>query len=119
MVFVPQITQIASCVQEIVSGDLGLKLEKVVELGDGVSTGRMWDVRMAMVKNARGPKGGKKKVAGVDGEGVREEEQEGSVEPASPLVGTIPPMVCRPIVGEMTRGGGFVALWKKISPLDD
>lgn len=116
LVFVPQITQIATCVQEIVTKDLGLKLEKVVELGDGVSTGRMWDVRMATLKNTRLSKRVGKK-GSDEGEATGEAAGEDkSNESASPSVGTIPPMVCRPIVGEMTRGGGFVGLWKKISP---
>lgn len=114
LVFVPQITQIATCVQEIVTRDLGLKLEKVVELGDGVSTGRMWDVRMATLKNTRLSK----RVGKKEGEGAESVEEEEAREDANPSVGTIPPMVCRPIVGEMTRGGGFVGLWKKISPYE-
>lgn len=111
LVFVPQITQIATCVQEIVTKDLGLRLEKVVELGDGISTGRMWDVRMATLKKAKAAQRVIEKEAGT--EGVVERTLESRL--PEPSVGTIPPMICRPIVGEMTRGGGFVALWKKIS----
>lgn len=114
LVFVPQITQIATCVQEIVTKDLGLKLEKVVELGDGVSTGRMWDVRMATLKNTRLSK--RLKQGDSDGEVV---DQNGASEGTAPSIGTIPPMVCRPIVGEVTRGGGFIGLWKKITRSED
>lgn len=120
LVFAPQITQIATCVQEIVTRDLGLKLERVVELGDGISTGRLWDVRMAMLKNTRVSKRVKKEVAeGDGGEDGGEVEGADSSSAPSPLVGTIPPMVCRPIVGELTRGGGFIGLWKKVGVWED
>ena len=113
LVFVPQITQIATCVQEIVTKNLGLKLEKVVELGDGISNGRLWDVRMATLKNPRPLQDE------LDPQQKAEAEKSSaagsSPEPAKPSVGTIPPMVCRPIVGELTRGGGFIGLWKKIT----
>ena len=116
LVFAPQITQIATCVQEIVTNNLGLKLEKVVELGDGISTGRLWDVRMASLKNARSrlskfaiEESGKEQGTG------HAKDLPGEQDSLEPMVGTIPPMVCRPIVGEMTRGGGFVALWKRMT----
>lgn len=105
LAFAPQITQIAACVQEIVMKELGLKLEKVIELGDGISTGRYWDVRMAKLKNSK---------AG-DNAVHRDIEASTNVKDAGESAGKIPPMVCRPIVGELTRGGGFVALWKRIS----
>lgn len=111
LVFVPQITQIATCVQEIVSKNLHLKLERVVELGDGISTGRSWDVRLAHLKHTKASKF-------ADRSDDPENEDTAPVV-AAPKVGTIPPMVCRPIVGEMTRGGGFIGLWKKISQEKD
>lgn len=113
LVFVPQITQVASCVQEIVGNDLGLKLEKVVELGDGISNGRLWDVRLADLRNTR-----LSKFAKDGAEHEPDSEAELNIvdgrQPTKSAVGTIPPMVCRPMVGETTRGGGFVALWKKV-----
>ena len=101
LVFVPQLTQIAACVQEIALNGFDLKLDTVLELGDGVSTGRNWDVRMADLKNSR-----------VSKHAI---SQDGADEKTASTASTIPPMVCRPIVGEMTRGGGFIGLWKKIS----
>lgn len=106
LAFAPQITQIAACVQEIVTRDLGLKLEKVVELGDGVSTGRYWDVRMAKVRDSKSPQDVS------HGEGVVEAVDTGTI--IDQIADKIPPMVCRPIVGELTRGGGFIGLWKRI-----
>lgn len=120
-VFAPQITQIATCVQEIVTRDFGLKLEKVIELGDGVSTGRLWDVRMAMLKNKVSRVSKRVKSGSADGDAadIAATDDGEPVEMPEPLVGTIPPMVCRPIVGEMTRGGGFIGLWKKVSVWED
>lgn len=103
LAFAPQITQIAACVQEIVSRDLGLRLEKVVELGEGVSTGRYWDVRMAKVRNSKQSES----VSEIHSDAVEEAT-------SSETAGKIPPMVCRPIVGELTRGGGFIGLWKRV-----
>lgn len=122
MVFVPQITQIASCVQEIVANDYNLKLEKVVELGDNISTGRFWDVRMAHLKHARlsrhAPLASEPEMTEVERES-QSADTTGSEAGVSELLpreaGAIPPMVCRPIVGELTRGGGFVGLWKKVA----
>ena len=115
LVFVPQITQIAACVQEIVTKDLGLKLEQVVELGDGISNGRLWDVRMATLRNTRTSDHVRN---GLNAQ-QKPENEDSSIdgeyrEATAPSVGTIPPMVCRPMVGELTRGGGFVGLWKRI-----
>lgn len=117
LVFVPQITQIATCVQEIATKDLGLKLQKVVELGDGISNGRLWDVRMATLRNPKMAKG----VANDSGSSLEDSAAENqpvevtSSASTSPSIGTIPPMVCRPLVGELTRGGGFVGLWKRMA----
>jgi hypothetical protein len=46
-VFVPSITQIGECVREIKINSLPLRMDKVLELGDGISNGRPWDVRLA------------------------------------------------------------------------
>ena len=54
VVFVPSITQIGDCVREIKANGLPLRMEKVLELGDGLSNGRLWDVRLAF-KRARAP----------------------------------------------------------------
>jgi hypothetical protein len=53
-IFVPSITQIGDCVREIKANGLPLRMEKALELGDGISNGRLWDVRLAF-KKARDP----------------------------------------------------------------
>lgn len=133
VVFNPSITQIADCVKRIRNERLPLVLEKVVELGPGMSAGREWDVRVATVR-ARHAKqteepsndevvtsenGEKKK-----DEGYKSEETEGadSTVPVNEPVeqGTGDEysrnwaMVCRPKVGKVTIGGGFVGLWSKM-----
>ena len=92
--------------------ELGLKLEKVVELGDGISNGRLWDVRMATLKNTRVSKLAEKEPGAHTGAEV-DDMFSGTAIP-EPSVRTIPPMVCRPMVGELTRGGGFIGLWKRM-----
>lgn len=51
-VFVPSVTQISDCIREISATGLPLRMEKTLELGEGISNGRQWDVRLA-VKRAR------------------------------------------------------------------
>jgi hypothetical protein len=53
-IFVPSITQIGDCVWEIKANGLPLRMEKALELGDGISNGRLWDVRLAF-KKAKDP----------------------------------------------------------------
>lgn len=53
-VFMPSVTQIGECVQLINELRLPLMLEKAVELGTGISSGRLWDVRTASVRRPRG-----------------------------------------------------------------
>lgn len=118
LVFVPQITQIAACIQEIQNKRLPLRQRQVVELGEGVSTGRLWDVRMATVRKAEREA---MKKAQVDKLARTESTTEEDTPPldeaelaASDLPEiTIPPMVCRPKVWEVTRGGGFIGLWSR------
>ena len=106
VVFAPQITQIAACIQGVVSQRLGLKLEQVVELGEGISTGRMWDIRMATLK--------KPKQVDIANEKRQDVHEEDHVPETVKDVHTIPPMVCRPKVGSMIRGGGFIGLWRRV-----
>lgn len=53
-IFVPSITQIGDCIREIKAHSLPLRMEKTLELGDGISNGRLWDVRLAF-KRAKNP----------------------------------------------------------------
>lgn len=53
-IFVPSITQIGDCAREIKANGLPLRMEKALELGDGISNGRLWDVRLVF-KKAKDP----------------------------------------------------------------
>lgn len=125
LVFQPQITQIAGCIQQIAGKNLDLKMNTVLELGEGISSGRQWDVRLATLRSVEREKMAEtqrsrgKASSGSTGQPAVDEEERLKVEPAieesglGPVGNRIPPMVCRPLVGELTRGGGFIGLWRK------
>lgn len=118
-VFMPNVTQIGDCVKIIREQRLPLVLEKAVELGTGISSGRLWDIRMAVRKS-------KPKVREMD-QVTQDSGEDASLEDAPKLptqdaatttledaqVGE-PVLVCRPKVGERIVGGGFVGLWRRI-----
>ena len=130
-VFVPSVTQVGDCIREIKTHDLPLRWETCVEMGDGISNGRLWDVRLAR-KKAKSPTSptvemSKEKSSddelrsdestadrqGVipDGEATSSSDSEvNSQTDDDPQV-----MVCRPKVGEMIVGGGFIGLWRRTS----
>lgn len=135
-VFVPSITQIGDCIQEIRSSALPLVMEKVLELGNGISNGRYWDVRLAH-KKAHDPAETRSVADAAEvydraGVGLQEEgkadivterldhgEDKSDKKQAGVSSGHIgesqPVMVCRPKVGEMVVGGGFVGVWRRQS----
>ena len=121
--FVPSITQIGDYIQEIDKKQLPLEIERVLELGEGISNGRTWDVRLAQVRARMNikPRKVKPKTDSSeeevsqpdDGEAPKIEEVDRPIvaedeEPCGPV------LVCRPKVGKMTIGGGFVGLWRKV-----
>ena len=98
---------------------------KIVELGEGISNGRVWDVRLAKRRRKwDGGIGKKKTTSVVEGywtsevdrpQAKRREEDDPTVE--NTLVtdeDDKPVLVCRPKVGMLTMGGGFVGLWRKV-----
>jgi hypothetical protein len=128
VVFVPSVTQIGDCVRIMRDKGLELQMEKVLELGEGISNGRVWDVRLAR-KRARPSdsspttrenplvdktntwdKGSDANVDDTTGSDV-DSLQSAEVE-ASHAGDSV--MVCRPKVGRMTIGGGFIGLWRKV-----
>lgn len=136
-VFVPSITQIGDCVQQIKAKAIPLKMEKALELGDGISNGRLWDVRLAR-RRAKDPvdkpsttdsdnieeQGPVQEETGTQSETcstVSQQEENGALPPCGINSGKSdsneePVMVCRPKVGERIVGGGFVGLWRRIAP---
>lgn len=121
VVFMPSITQIGECLQMIKDQRLPLVQEKVIELGNGISGGRLWDVRFATKKSGADPSSW---AASSDAEGVTptaEAEEQASASDSASEVSTpeeFPKgesvLVCRPKVGVRIQGGGFVGVWRRI-----
>lgn len=131
-VFAPSITQIAECVREVKANGLPLRMEKALELGDGISNGRLWDIRLAF-KKANDPIDEPSSTGMKDGAETESEEadprseavptssaNEGGRNSSSTAAASpdgdgneAPVMVCRPKVGERVIGGGFVGLWRR------
>jgi tRNA (adenine57-N1/adenine58-N1)-methyltransferase len=128
LIFNPSITQITECVEKVAEEKLPLWLETVYELTGGMSGGREWDVRMAILKKppTRVLKPGSVNVASLAMKkpkgvwawftGLLSPQQ-----PASQETKEVPEvlksvMVCRPKAGHQVPVGGFVGVWtKKIS----
>ncbi|KAE8148307.1 adenine-N(1)--methyltransferase [Aspergillus avenaceus] len=122
-VFMPSITQIGDCVDLIRREKLPFILEKVVELGAGISSGRQWDVRFAVKKSRADPSSWNDPSESSDGtvqpEGESPEEglTEGVAAPEEVSRGDDSVLVCRPKVGSRIVGGGFVGLWRRVEDL--
>ena len=129
-VFNPSITQIVQCVERVKAENLPLVLERVVELETGRSGGRIWDVKAVRVRGMESRT--KKEDAGeIDGasetkEGGSEsrdseselpefagQDDEQALDPRKRDAEYV--MVCRPKVGEMVVGGGFLGIWRKMN----
>jgi len=109
-VFMPSVTQIGDCVQLIRQQRLPFVMDRVVELGMGISSGRFWDVRMAVKKSRADPSTWTRD---TDSEASDEEEsQSESAESESENDDSV--LVCRPKVGLKVAGGGFVGFWRRI-----
>ncbi|PVH84736.1 hypothetical protein DL98DRAFT_558164 [Cadophora sp. DSE1049] len=105
--FCPSITQINSCVLLTKQKNLPLFLEKVIEIGGAVG-GREWDVRLVTPRALKNESGEKKPA--VDAVGEVEDRK------VSETSNNRGEMVCRPKVGGRVSGGGFVGLWRRITP---
>ncbi|KAJ5217210.1 hypothetical protein N7468_010218 [Penicillium chermesinum] len=122
VVFAPSITQIGDCVRTIHEMDRAFVMERVVELGTGVSGGRNWDVRLAVKKSASDPSTWNatesEETRDADPEEASEAEDTNEISSAmdapSRAVDENAVMVCRPKVGLRTLGGGFVGVWRRI-----
>ncbi|KAJ5769910.1 uncharacterized protein N7511_001961 [Penicillium nucicola] len=120
VVFMPSITQIGECLQLIKDQRLPLVQERVVELGNGISGGRLWDVRFATKKSGADPSSW---AVSSDAEGASPaaDAEEASASDAASEVSTEESprggesvLVCRPKVGVRIQGGGFVGIWRRI-----
>ena len=116
IVFNPSITQIVQSLEHFHGSQLPFVLDQVLELGHGLTGGRVWDLRVVESKlkaqwgedsnDTSGPPTPNDGDASVDGHDVsRIAQMSGHSRPK---------IVCRPLVGDRVRGGGFLAVWKKL-----
>ncbi|RDW94188.1 tRNA (adenine-N(1)-)-methyltransferase [Aspergillus mulundensis] len=123
-VFMPSVTQITECAMYIRKQGIPLELDKVIELGTGISGGRTWDVRFAVKKSKADPgwdntndqsasEGTVEESVAVESEG-----EEAAAKAAEAQTGAKPKeepvLVCRPLAGQMIGAGGFVGVWRKM-----
>ncbi|KAJ5814896.1 tRNA (adenine-N(1)-)-methyltransferase [Penicillium riverlandense] len=121
VVFMPSITQIGECTELIRKQRLPFVQQRVVELGAGLTSGRLWDVRFAVKKSGADPASWGASSDAEDGGAAAEPEEElsnasdGAVDaPETPSMAEDAVLVCRPKVGVRTFGGGFVGVWRRI-----
>ncbi|KAK0946995.1 hypothetical protein LTR29_001578 [Friedmanniomyces endolithicus] len=128
IVFCPSITQIMACLSTVKQDSLPLELEKVLELGvNGGTAGREWDLRAVKPRVRQQPDAGvEPSVLGEGGDsGVESDVREDSGVDSSPSEKTEQSakiadyddggwkMICRPKVGELVVGGGFLGVFRK------
>ncbi|KAK3627638.1 hypothetical protein LTR56_019090 [Elasticomyces elasticus] len=112
VVFCPSITQVMACLETVKTDGIPLEMEKVLELGvNGGTGGREWDVR-AVKPRARqhatnvveDSDGEAREDSGID---LSEEDGQGGRKDEGWK------MICRPKVGELVVGGGFLGVFRK------
>ena len=122
-VFMPSVTQIGDCLQLIRQQRLPFILERVVELGTGLSSGRLWDIRFAFKKSRADPSSWGEKTTMESSN-----HQEDHTDDVSQHIGADDTLltsedtpkedksvlVCRPKVGQRIVGGGFIGIWRRI-----
>jgi tRNA (adenine57-N1/adenine58-N1)-methyltransferase catalytic subunit len=127
VVFTPSITQVGDCLRKIRQLGLPLGLRETVELGEGISTGRQWDLRLVRPRRKTDDKLSTPPIPDQPSDHDSEtdvEEHDTDADPAEaegvvverttqPGPEAEPKMVCRPRVGELTMGGGFLGVWEK------
>jgi len=135
LVFNPSVTQISACVELIKNQKLPLILDKVIEVGAGMSGGRPWDIRAVKPRALKTKES--EPTAGTDDVETEEVERE----PSSPGVtrsqkdNNFPleveegrkeiqdgqgdwEMICRPKPAAIYMGGGFVGVWRKMQHVE-
>lgn len=115
IVFCPSITQIADCVKVVQEKRLPFHLQSVLELGAGVGVGgREWDVRLVKARavlkaEAEASKLQEQSEVASDLDSVGDEKSFPTTSQDSGWA-----MVCRPKVGSVVTGGGFLGLWRRM-----
>ena len=141
VLFAPSITQIIDAQRVVRQEGLPLLLERVVELGQGLSGGREWSLkfvrsRAVLRREAEAEAEASSSSSPVPSSDKSEEvdavvDEEGERDESSKVEDGIPGVEigkseqedewlvsCRPKVGKVTQGGGFVALWSRIEGKD-
>jgi hypothetical protein len=121
-VFAPSITQIGECLKIVREQQVPFVLDRAVELGTGISSGRLWDVRFAKPRMRSNSKLVTAAPAREANESVDEnaeappDKESGDEIAVSPVeeVEHDAVLVCRPKVGERIVGGGFVGIFRRI-----
>jgi tRNA (adenine57-N1/adenine58-N1)-methyltransferase len=125
LVFNPNVTQLVDCVKIIREKKLPLVLDRVVELGPGMSGGREWEIRSVLPRAAVKAQ---RERNGPDAIEPLEESTEiaGDVPQESPIADSSQSsavgerddswqVICRPKFGARVVVGGFVGVWRKMS----
>ncbi len=119
-VFNPSITQIAQCVEKIREEKLPYLLDRVVELGAG--TIREWDVRAvrprATLKKSDAEESPEVSAANPIDQAKGQEARDDELADTLAKEDEKWAMVCRPKVGQMVVGGGFLALWRRMERIE-
>ncbi|KAI9823913.1 MAG: hypothetical protein M1832_002231 [Thelocarpon impressellum] len=119
LAFNPSVSQIGECVRRIRAEKLPLALERVLELGNGGSSGgREWDVRAVRPRALSAPTTPRAE-AQADPEADGRYRQLFVEQHTPPRAGPRSAddgweMVCRPKVGDRVTGGGFLGVWRKM-----
>lgn len=120
-VFNPSITQISACVEFIRKKRLPFVLDQVLELGSSMTGGREWSVRAvrprasvrAQEKRAKALNNAEEESgSSTDGSADITRDQEQAQALASQDEDWA--MICRPKVGGMISGGGFLGVWRRM-----
>lgn len=124
-IFTPSVTQIGDCVKIIRTQKLPFVMDRVVELGTGISSGRLWDVRLAQrrsksngrnedVKTQNTTRATNSEIEEATDRDILEASISSHKDVGADAEPDEPVLVCRPKVGERLVGGGFVGIWRRV-----
>lgn len=142
LLWVPSITQIIDGLKVVKAKTLPLHIDRVIEVGQGISSGRLWDVRWTRIRDIDRKSGAGRSgsanlqqdtamdtdcsdadsavESGHGGEARQDVTSTTAGQAEEPATTDAlrtdhgQAIVCRPKVGERTIGGGFIALWRRI-----
>ncbi|RKF64225.1 tRNA -methyltransferase TrmI [Erysiphe neolycopersici] len=119
LVFVPSITQIIKASMLARDEKLPLALENVLELGGMIGTGgREWDVRPVRPRILKRAELAEEESPKVNSDLLKQAGKTGELNVGDSSMNWKGwEMVCRPKVGVRITNGGFIGIWRKLSPL--